>query len=71
MSVLMYLQKYEASDRVGLKIYGSPSIKDKGILQKCKSSNEKIIDQMFRFGGNQTYAGIEAPKFSSHYGRNS
>jgi hypothetical protein len=69
MSILMYLQKYEASDRVGLKIYGSAGMKDKGILQKCKSANDKIIDQMFRFGGNAVNVGIAPPRLSSHYER--
>lgn len=70
MSVLMYLQKFEASDRIAMKIYGNPAMKDKGILQKCKSSNEKIIDQMFRFGGSGS-SGIAAPRFPSNYGVNS
>lgn len=69
MSILQYLQKYEASDRIALKIYGNPAMKDKGILQKCKSANDKIVNQMFRFGGNGSPVGIEPPRLSSHYAR--
>lgn len=75
MSILQYLQKYEAADRVAMKIYGNPAMKDPGILQKCKSANEKIINQMFRMGGNSSpangYNGISAPRFPSNYGVNS
>lgn len=75
MSILQYLQKYEAADRVAMKIYGNPAMKDLGILQKCKSANEKIINQMFRMGGNSSpingYNGIAAPRFPSNYGVNS
>lgn len=73
MSVLQYLQKYEAADKVALKIYGNPAMKDPGILQKAKLSNEKIINKMFRMGGNSRanngYNGIDTPRFPSSYGR--
>lgn len=69
MSILQYLNKFDAADRIAMKIYGNPAMKDPGILQKAKLANSKIIDQMFAFGGSQTYGGIEPPKLSSHYGR--
>lgn len=72
MSILDYLQKYDQADRIRLLLYGSPTARDKGILQKCKLSNEKILNKMFRLGGNQAYNAynyIEAPKLPSTYGR--
>jgi hypothetical protein len=69
MSVLRYLQKYEAADRVAQVIYGNPAMKDPGILQKAKSANDKIINTMFTMGSPSVSNGIAPPRLGSHYGR--
>ena len=67
MSILDYLNKFEQSDRIRMKIYGNPSVKDPGILQKCKSANSKILDKMFQFQSIPDYRGLQPPKFPAHY----
>lgn len=67
MSILDYLNKFEQSDRVRMKIYGNPSIKDPGILQKCKAANSKILDKMIQFRPTNDYRGLQPPRFPAHY----
>jgi hypothetical protein len=68
MSILEYMNKFEQADRIRLKIYGNPATKEKGILDKCKLANNKIVDRMIVMGGGENYGGIRPPKFPSAYG---
>ncbi len=68
MRILEYLNKFEAADRLRAEIYGTGRGVDKGILQKAKIANNKILDQMLRFQSGRESDGLQPPKFSSHYG---
>jgi hypothetical protein len=69
MSMLEKLNKFDAADRIRLKIYGNPSLQnDPGILHRCRSANNKILDRMHIFGEKRMVDGIAIPKFPSGYG---
>jgi hypothetical protein len=67
MSILDYLNKFEQADRIRVKIYGSPTMKDDAILQKIKAANKKMLDIYLRFEPQETRAGLQPPKFPAHY----
>jgi hypothetical protein len=70
MMILEYLQKYDQADRVRLHIYGVRGTGDKGLINRIKLANNKILDRMDIFQSNKydSERGIHAPKFPSTYG---
>lgn len=64
MSICDYLNKFEAADRIRMKLYG----KKDGILSKIQSANSKVINQTHRFEPKGYVSGIHPPRFPSSYG---
>jgi hypothetical protein len=67
MKVLEYLNKFEIADRIRGEIYGNPTRKDEGILQKIKAANKRVIDTMLKFQPTSEYRGLQPPKFPANY----
>lgn len=69
MTILEYLNKFEAADRIRSKLYGNPSKRyDKGILEKAKIANKKVLDNMIRFHPYAEERSIVPPRLPSRYG---
>lgn len=69
MNILDYLQKYEAADRLRIKIYGQIPGDQRSMLNRAKLANQRIINKMYIMGGSTYINGIAPPRFPSKYGR--
>jgi hypothetical protein len=67
MSILEYMNKFEQADRLRVKLYGSPTMKDEGMLQKAKAANKKMLDVYLRFDPQESRGGLQPPRMPSHY----